>query len=856
VIRGDFNADSAKTVEDAIDPQNSGYFARIKRIYDDNPKHWVMLDVDNFDTGDLVPIEEPEKAVQLYIEKVLPECFHSASYHWQLSASAGQPKNKHILKAHIWFWLKTPYDSVQLTAWAKATSPLIDVAPLRTVQVHYTANPIYKDGMVDPVTRRSGLVRGWLDDQVDLVIDDVILLRAYEQYGGESSDYEFLNPAEKPGVVGAFHRAYEVEDVISELLQDEFEMEPGSERRVTWLNGGGTPGGCFITDDRQHFGSTHNTDPFDNRVVNLFDLVRHYRFGHLDEGLDAFEMLDMRDRPSYQAMVDWCYKDQRVMEQLESDKVDQSAAARSLRDSLKDQIEEADTESILREKVCAAIRSSHTLLHKLDIDVLAKAIQTKLNGLTSVKPSLASVRELITPVRREIDRPQGLPGWAHGYFYVTSQGKLFRYDSNEWLTREAFDFKHNPNAGTDADGNQLSAYSLLRDNPLTPRVEKAFYMPHLGPTFELDGEMCVNAYRPSSTPAAKPVSEWTEKDHKAVAMVQRHFEILCSDRPEVTNALLDWLAYCVQFPGIKMRYSWLIWGGEGAGKTWIGNLMAEVMGGPNVRLVAVRDVLNETFNAWADGAVLSVIEEIRITGHRKDAWDNLKEPLTNDKLTITKKGLDPYQAPNVTNYIMFSNHFDAVPLSLGSRRVAVIEVPFNGDETLQQLNAMAIKEGYESQTEYFDALFDCVHMHGPALRAWFLNRVFSEGFNPQGWAPATEERKAMALASISDDEDVARAVIERGSYWVSSKVVSPGSLKTAMAYWDGEETIVTPERASFLLAKMGFKKYGPRLKVDGKAIRVWIRGVELSGDVDKDNESIRHLLAETGTQAEEDDFLK
>lgn len=837
---------------------------RWNEAFRDEPLHFALLDVDGFTPSEGIdPVLNPEAAVLNYVERVLPEPFQGVSCHWQLSSSAGSPANRGVLKAHVWFWLKTPYASPVLKEWAKQFGKKVDKTVFHSVQVHYTANPQFDEGLTDPVPVRSGIYEGWLADEVDLVIDEVTILRAEESVRNKKEGRDLKDPKEKKGPIGAFHRAFSMTELLNGVLADHF--EPGSQsHRLTW-SGGNSPEGAFITDDEEHIVITNNTSPLEG-PVNKFDLVRHFVYGHLDEGIDPFEIHDMVDKPSYQTAMAYIESLPEVQTELQRELTEAHVAARSLRDNLMAQITEADTETALRESVCLAIRSSFSKLHKVDLDMLARALQNRLNDLTSIKPTVSAVRELITPIRREIDRSHGLPDWAYGYFYVSNLAKLFRYDSDEWLSRESFDFKHNPDAGVDEDGFQISAYNLLRDNPLTPRVEKAIYMPHLGHTFELDGDLCVNRYRPSSTPVAKPVAEWTEKDHRAVKLVKRHFEILCSERKAVTEELLDWLAYCVKFPGIKMRYSWLIWGGEGAGKTWIGKLMASVLGGPNVKLVAVRDVLNDTFNSWADGAVLSVIEEIRITGHRKDAWDNLKEPLTNDKLTITKKGLDPYQAPNVTNYIMFSNHFDAVPISLGSRRVAVIEVPFNGDNTQQQLNEMAIREGFASQTDYFDALFDCVAMHGPALRTWFLDRMFSEGFNPQGWAPATEEREAMAFAGISEEEDLARAAIERGSFWVSDKVVNPGNLRTAMSLWEDGPVPLRNESIPFILSKLGYKKYKNRIKIDGKSVRVWTKNIPLAGCVNTDNEAIRNELKRTesagtrseeaGTQDDEDGFLR
>lgn len=846
VIRGLFKGLPAAQAEGAVDPNSKTHFERIKKIYDDQPLNWVMLDVDNYEpSAGIDPVLNPVAAIEEYIKKVLPD-FIGYTYHWQLSASAGQPSARGKLKAHLWFWLETPYDSYQLTAWAKATSPLIDVAPLRTVQVHYTANPVMADGVVDPVPVRSGLVDGFMGDEVPLVIDDLTLTRA-TQFQGESADYEFVNPSEKSGVVGAFHRAYPVEDVLHDLLASEFEIEAGSDRRVTWLNGGGTAGGCFITDDRMHFGSTHNTDPFDNRVVNLFDLTRHYLFGHMDEGMDAFELLDMGDRPSYQAMVNWCLKDERVMAEMDQAAAEEQAEIVNQRDRLTQLIQSAATEEALRGEVCNEIHKVYRDLEKVDVDALSATFQIKLRELDPEhrRPSIGSVRDLLRPARQTVATAMGglgIPNWAEGYYYVTAHDQFYHYPTGTWVSSKGMDHLYNSLAGVDEEGRQIFASSLCRDLPGVPKVIRAIYMPHLGEQFTLDHKPCVNTYVPGSVPPSKAKADWTAADKEAIRRAERHFQILCNGREAVATSLLDWLSFCVRSPGIKARYSWLIWGGEGAGKTWIGRLMGSVMGGPNVKLVNLRDVLNPTFNSWAEGAAFAVIEEIRMHGHKKDAWDQLKEPLTNDKISVTKKNLDAYETPNVTNYIMFSNHHDAVPISLGSRRVAVVQVPFNGDNTKAELQTMAWQEGFDSSEDYFDELFRIIDDHGPALREWLITRQPRPDFNPNGWAPHTEERAAMAAAGIADDEEVVRMVLEEWGAMDKPAAVSPGGLRLACQFWGDEGVIISPERIASILAKIGFTKYPNQLKVEGKKLRVWHRGGTLPKDPHEANSELRRIL--------------
>ena len=140
--------------------------------FEDQPLHAIMLDVDGWTPPrGIDPVQDPEVCIDRFINDKLPPAFQGVSYHWQLSASAGTDKAQGKLKAHVWFWLATPYDSATLKAWAKAESLPIDSAVFHPVQLHFTANPILEAGVVDSVPRRSGLrTHGEGRDAVPLVI--------------------------------------------------------------------------------------------------------------------------------------------------------------------------------------------------------------------------------------------------------------------------------------------------------------------------------------------------------------------------------------------------------------------------------------------------------------------------------------------------------------------------------------------------------------------------------------------------------------------------------------------------------------------------------------------------------------
>jgi P4 family phage/plasmid primase-like protien len=85
------------------------------------------------------------------------------------------------------------------------------------------------------------------------------------------------DPREKPGVVGAFCRAFSISAAIEEFG---LPYAPSSEGRYTYTSGS-RPDGCVVYDEDTKLHSHHDTDPARGQS-NSYDLVRLHRFGSLD----------------------------------------------------------------------------------------------------------------------------------------------------------------------------------------------------------------------------------------------------------------------------------------------------------------------------------------------------------------------------------------------------------------------------------------------------------------------------------------------------------------------------------------------------------------------------------------------
>ena len=104
------------------------------------------------------------------------------------------------------------------------------------------------------------------------------------------------DPLEKPGLIGAFCRAYTIEEAITKFLADKYEAT-ATDGRYTYKLGSVAAG--LVCYENKFAYSHHETDPASKQLCNAFDLVRIHLFGLQDEGT---RVTDITRLPSYQKM--------------------------------------------------------------------------------------------------------------------------------------------------------------------------------------------------------------------------------------------------------------------------------------------------------------------------------------------------------------------------------------------------------------------------------------------------------------------------------------------------------------------------------------------------------------------------
>lgn len=152
------------------------------------------------------------------------------------------------------------------------------------------------------------------------------------------------DPTTKGGLVGAFCRAYTIQEAIEQYIPT---YQPCDEPNRYTFTEGSTAAGVVIYEDKFSF-SHHGTDPASGQLLNAWDLVRVHQFHDLDT--DCEPDTPTSQRPSYKAMAQLASQDKRVKTQIVADRM---AEADADFDELPDEVDWRDKLKVTEKGVLA-----------------------------------------------------------------------------------------------------------------------------------------------------------------------------------------------------------------------------------------------------------------------------------------------------------------------------------------------------------------------------------------------------------------------------------------------------------------------------------------------------------------------
>jgi hypothetical protein len=307
------------------------------------------------------------------------------------------------------------------------------------------------------------------------------------------------------------------------------------------------------------------------------------------------------------------------------------------------------------------------------------------------------------------------------YVYSIGQDRYYDSETGAPLTPKAFNSCNTAVARFGLSGVQ-SAEGVFQNTPKARKVATVTYRPGKPAIVqeEINGVLqnAVNLYRPSRLIPTKgaDVQPWLD-----------HVTLLFGEPGDPAREhFLNYLAFVLQHPGVKINHAIVLLGRHGIGKDTVLVPLTRGLGAHNYSTVKPETLLGQ-FTHFLEGQLI-VVEEM-MSFSKRENYNKMKEWLASppERLEVNRKHMNPYSIPNIQVWVFLTNHEDAIALEDGDRRFWVhnceIEVP-------------------ESE-RYFGRLYDWLNAGGDAACVgWLLDRDVSK-FNPCAPPPMTKAKRAM-----------------------------------------------------------------------------------------------------------------
>jgi hypothetical protein len=295
------------------------------------------------------------------------------------------------------------------------------------------------------------------------------------------------------------------------------------------------------------------------------------------------------------------------------------------------------------------------------------------------------------------------------------------------------------------------------------------------PTFIGDDELNLCPKFKHKYQAYKKFSKEAKKGVQVILDYMK--EVLCADREDMYDYLVAWIANMMQ--GNKNQACPYLRGPQGCGKSTITTFLIKHVIGEELALETGSEPIKSKFNCILAGKVFVVLEELE--NFSVSEWQvvstRLKRSITSDIITIEKKGIDSYNAPNLNNYIINTNN-DAVKDDDG-RRYVIFDV-----QTHRTKDTAYWEKIHEQFTDEIGHAFFC-----------YMLEVDTEDFNSQVY-PETRNKKD----SIAKRLDNAYVFLKEKYIFMDSHL----KLSVKSLYKDYEEFCKKKEQRA--LCKIDFNK--------------------------------------------------
>ena len=361
-----------------------------------------------------------------------------------------------------------------------------------------------------------------------------------------------------------------------------------------------------------------------------------------------------------------------------------------------------------------------------------------------------------------------------------------------------------------------------------PQVTSRAYMPakHI-----IDRGEIFNCETGSYVGEATCLNTWAgthvQPNDSDASAFKSHVSSLVDYNEELTEHLLDWIAFTIQFPREKTAWAILMMHGQGTGKTSLGDIIGKLVGESNYS-TPDSNAVNSQFNNWLIDTRFILMDEIKSANNKWDLLDKLKPLITDTTVSVNIKGGAQKFQRNYCQIWMNTNHAFPMAVSEGDRRLFIFK-----SKTIYMTREQ-VQEHIEPWYQGGD-YFKWAHSSDGlgAILGYLLARDLSE-FNPHANAPMTDSRAELIADSSSDIDDWLTEAYHLKQAPLKSDIIRLSDI--VKAYKDEFNKNVSAKRIGAILRPLaqvseGVLPKSKTIRIDGTQIRtVAIRDIVKWGD--------------------------
>jgi hypothetical protein len=209
--------------------------------------------------------------------------------------------------------------------------------------------------------------------------------------------------------------------------------------------------------------------------------------------------------------------------------------------------------------------------------------------------------------------------------------------------------------------------------------------------------------------------------------------------PDDAEHILNWMAYRIQNPGLKINHALVLGGNQGIGKDFMLTPFRYGVGAANAVDIQYKDLL-DTYNPWAECTLLVVNEAHNSAGiDRRDFYERSKNLTTAPPETVSCRKMyqGAYAVPNVMAVVITSNNkLNGLHIDPDDRRYYV-----------------AWSKAAKQSDEYFNPLWSWMLAGGGREAVvGYLRRLDTAGFKPMAPPPRTDAWHEIVDAGKNPEE--------------------------------------------------------------------------------------------------------